>query len=114
MILGSAFSLLVVISLFYFSNELFNTIFSVINIKKCPLLFCGLLLFLMCDIIIGLHVLTSIISVPTLASVLAVLNTYFDLAWVFYIPSQLLISLSAIKYAKKSIRKKDFIVNNMK
>lgn len=98
--LGSAFSLLVLVSLFYFSNLLFNVIFSGINIKKCPLLFCGLLLFLLCDLLIGLEVLTGIINVPVLENVLSVLNAYFNLAWVFYIPSQLLITLSAINFAK--------------
>jgi len=105
-ILGSAFSLLVLISLFYFSNLLFNLIFSGVNIKKCPLLFCGLLLFLMCDILIGLQVLTSIINVPAIANILSVLNSHFDLAWVFYIPSQLLITLSAIKNARRCIIQK--------
>jgi len=105
-ILGSVFSLLVLISLFYFSNLIFNLIFSGVNIKKCPLLFCGLLLFLMCDILIGLEVLTSIINAPAIENILSVLNTKFDLAWIFYLPSQLLITLSAIKNARTYMLKK--------
>ena len=100
LVLGSAFSLLVFISMFYFSNLFFNLIFSGINIKKSPLLFCGFLLFLLCDILIGLQVLTTIITVPALENILSYFNTYFDLAWVFYLPSQLLITLSSIIYAK--------------
>jgi len=102
-VLGSAFSLLVLVSLFYFSNLIFNLIFSGINIKTSSLLFCGFLLFIMCDILIGLQVLTTIISTPALENVLSSLNTYFDLAWVFYLPSQLLLTLSAIQYAKKHL-----------
>ena len=99
-VLNSAFSLLVFISMFYFSNLFFNVIFSGINIKKSPLLFCGFLLFIMCDILIGLQVLTTIIPVPVLENILSYLNSYFDLAWIFYLPSQLLITLSSIIYAK--------------
>lgn len=99
-ILGDMFSLLVLVALFYFSNLVFNLIFSAIHIKKFPLLFCGLLLFLMCDILIGLEVLNTMLNSSFLQSALPSLNNHFNLAWIFYMPSQLLITLYAIQYAK--------------
>ena len=64
-------------------------------IKKSPLFAIGLVLFLLCDTIIGINVASGAYITISEASLLyKITHLPFDLAWVFYIPSQAFIALS--------------------
>lgn len=90
-----------IISMFYYTNLIMNIIFASIQYKKSLLFPIGLLLFACCDLLIGLDVLDSLyleIKVGTFLSFLC--NPGFNLAWVFYVPSQMFIALSMVELNK--------------
>lgn len=78
---------LMVISLMYFMILLNNVINSFIFFKNNYLFALGLILFLLCDIFVGLYNIELYLDFT--------LFLKLDLAWIFYIPSQVLIALSA-------------------
>lgn len=92
------------ISMFYYTNLAVNIIFAFVHFKKSPALAIGLLLFLLCDTIIGLDVMNrSYLS----GEVLEAINTFIsgaNWAWIFYVPSQALIAASLIKFNNKTPR----------
>ena len=95
LVLGEKTDLLSIISIFYFSNLLVNIIWAFTRFRESSLFAIGLLLFAMCDVCVGLSVMSSsYIPIPegTILDFLA--NPPINLAWVFYIPSQTLIALS--------------------
>lgn len=90
-----------IISMFYYTNLIMNIIFATIQYKKSLLFPIGLLLFACCDLLIGLDVLDSLyleIKEGTFLSFLC--NPGFNLAWVFYVPSQMFIALSMVELNK--------------
>lgn len=90
-----------IISMFYYTNLIMNIIFASIQYKKSLLFPIGLLLFACCDLLIGLDVLDSLyleIKEGTFLSFLC--NPGFNLAWVFYVPSQMFIALSMVELNK--------------
>lgn len=90
-----------IISMFYYTNLIMNIIFASIQYKKSLLFPIGLLLFACCDLLIGLDVLDSSyleIKEGTFLSFLC--NPGFNLAWVFYVPSQMFIALSMVELNK--------------
>ena len=90
-----------IISMFYYTNLIMNIIFASIQYKKSLLFPIGLLLFACCDLLIGLDVLNSSyleIKEGTFLSFLC--NPGFNLAWVFYVPSQMFIALSMVELNK--------------
>jgi len=90
-----------IISMFYYANLIMNIIFASIQYKKSLLFPIGLLLFACCDLLIGLDVLDSSyleIKEGTFLSFLC--NPGFNLAWVFYVPSQMFIALSMVELNK--------------
>lgn len=90
-----------IISMFYYTNLIMNIIFASIQYKKSLLFPIGLLLFACCDLLIGLDVLDSLyleIKEGTFLSFLC--NPGFNLAWVFYVPSQMFIALSMLELNK--------------
>lgn len=99
---GVALELLPVISVIYFTGLLVNTLralYAVIKGDKEPgmILFAtGLVLFVMCDINVCLFNLTDFITVPE-QTYLLFYNISSVLIWVFYAPSQALITLSIEK-----------------
>ncbi len=105
--LGDATDPLSLVSLFYYANLLVNIVVAFIQMKRSPLFAIGLLLFLMCDTVIGLNVMAEL-YIPSFSEsgLYAVLNPEFNLAWAFYVPSQTIITLSLIESHIKSIRDK--------
>ncbi len=95
-VLGVSGSLTVVsaISAIYFPQLVINAVDSALLIKKSKryiLLFIGLLLFIGCDACVGLDNFTEVgINIP--AEALEIINPAI---WLFYLPSQVLITLSA-------------------
>lgn len=99
---------LAVISVFYFVNLLLNVIFAFIECKKSALFAVGLLLFMCCDILIGLNVASGGYLTFGENGILAWLaNPPINLAWAFYVPAQVLIVLSIIfnKYQENPYKK---------
>ena len=86
------------ISLFYYANLISNIIFS-FTINEINIIFSiGLILFACCDLLIGLNIMASSylpIEEGTLLYFLA--HPGFNLAWIFYVPSQVLLSLYSLK-----------------
>ena len=97
---------LLITSVFYFISILFNTIAAVqLAIKnhrlKSDLLYAaGMLLFLLCDINVGLFNLTGFINLPE--EIYSVIYSYSSiLMWTFYAPSQVLVALSVSYIVKQ-------------
>lgn len=86
-----------VISMFYYANLILNLVYAIAFIKKSPLFAIGLLLFLLCDTIIGLDVASGTYLNIQSQFIQNVLDLPFNLAWVFYVPSQALLALSLHK-----------------
>lgn len=84
------------VSMFYYANLITNIVFSFLQTKITPLFSIGLLLFLLCDTLIGLSCMDAYITIPRDSFLWALLHPGFDLAWAFYVPSQTLIALSLL------------------
>ena len=92
---------LFVVSLIYYANLLTNIVFSFIHIKKHPLFAVGLLLFAICDALIGLSFVENIFALPD--------GNFIDILWslpvhlesMFYQPSQVLLALSVLTAREK-------------
>lgn len=98
LVLGDKTDFLSVISVFYFANLLTNFIFAARQYKRSLLFPIGLLFFMMCDIVVGLSVMSELYIEFSEGSLLyKILHTELDLVWLFYVPSQTLIPLSLIK-----------------
>lgn len=94
-------SFLIVISLFYFANLICNVIFAFISKTKNILFAFGLLLFLFCDIFVGLPFLIEFLNLPTTSFLYHLNNINFNIVWLFYLPSQVLIAISTKKTRTK-------------
>lgn len=85
------------VSMFYYTNLVLNVIFAFVHFKKLPLFAIGLILFLLCDTIIGLDIMAeSYITGKALETFNSIL-TGLNWAWVFYVPSQALLGISLLK-----------------
>ena len=83
------------ISLMYFASIIHNVILAFVLFKKSPLFAFGMLLFLCCDIVVGLNSAISVyISVPETSILYKIAFAPFNLAWTFYLPSQTMLALS--------------------
>ena len=83
------------ISLMYFASIIHNVILAFVLFKKSPLMALGMLLFLCCDIVVGLNSAIGVyISVPETSILYKIAYAPFNLAWTFYLPSQTLLALS--------------------
>lgn len=103
-ILKDKTDLLSLVSLFYFANLGINVLWAILDFKKSGLFAIGLLLFLLCDVCIGLSVMSeAYIPISEESFIYRVIHPGFNIAWCFYIPAQVLIVLSlAEKRLKKS------------
>lgn len=95
LVLGERTDLLSLVSLFYFANLGINMLWAFIEYRISRLFGPGLLLFILCDICIGLSVMSAdYIPVSAGSFIYFLVHPGFNLAWVFYIPAQVLIALS--------------------
>lgn len=89
---------LAVISVCYYANLIMNMVVAYTQWRKCKLLPLAFVLFILCDTIIGLQVAAGGYLPIAEGSVLHnMIFSGFNTAWLFYLPSQVLIALSAIK-----------------
>jgi uncharacterized membrane protein len=103
---GIVLEMLLVITVFYFISIVTNVIRAVMNAHRSKnrigsrIFAAGMILFLLCDINVGIFNLTDYLSLPqTLYDRLYALSSI--LMWTFYAPSQLLISLSVKRKTAK-------------
>lgn len=97
------------ISTVYFAVLGFSTIFMLVNIRKNPLFAVGLALFICCDLVIGLQGLSAFTAFAEGSFGYALTHAPFNLAWLFYLPSQTLIALS-LPYGSNACPKKAGVV----
>ena len=98
MVLRERIDLLSMVSMFYFANLLVNFAFAVWQCRRSRLLPIGLLFFILCDVFVGLSVMSQLYFDFAEGTLLySLVHTGFNTVWFFYVPSQTLISLSAIK-----------------
>ncbi len=103
-VLGSSADALALVSMFYYANLILNVIFAFMSFEKHGVLAIGLLLFILCDTVIGLSLLDLYFPIPHDSSLYAVIHPGFDLAWACYLPSQTLIAISLLpRRLKKNI-----------
>lgn len=95
-VLGKSADAVAVVSIFYYVNLLLNIVFAFIRIKTNAILPIGLLLFIMCDTVIGLTFLGSYLTVSPESVIYRIIYPGFDLAWAFYAPSQTLLAISLL------------------
>ncbi len=87
---------LALISVCYYANLIINLADAARQWQQDRLLPVALVLFLLCDTVIGLQVMsTGYLPIPEGSILHKVLFSSFNLAWLFYLPSQVLIALSA-------------------
>ena len=97
-ILKDATDPLAVISICYYANLVFNIVMAFLQFKRYPLFAIGLVCFLLCDTVIGLQVMSGgYLPIPEGSLLHSIVFAPFNLAWAFYLPSQVLISLSSRK-----------------
>ena len=95
-VLGDGVDAVALVSMFYYANLLINLIFALLQIKREFLLAIGLLLFVLCDTVIGFSFLGDYLAVSQESFVYRISHLYFNLAWVFYLPSQVLLAISLL------------------
>ncbi len=89
---------LAAISVFYYIHLIMNIVDSVLRRKTEPLLPYAFILFLLCDTVIGLQVMsTGYLPIPEGSILHNILFSGFNLSWLFYLPSQVLIALGTRK-----------------
>lgn len=93
---------LVIVSLAYYVMLFMNIIESLLNFKDNKILPIGLTLFILCDTVIGLQVMSDMyLKINESSLIYKLIFSNFDLAWFFYLPSQVLISLKTYINHKK-------------
>ena len=98
LVLGEGADVLSLVSMFYYANLIMNLIVSFTQCDRSVLLPLGLVLFLLCDTVVGLQVMEKAYF-PSLESspLHQLLHPGYNLPWVFYLPSQVLIPLSLLE-----------------
>lgn len=96
-ILGENVDLLSVVSIYYYANLIMNIVLSSSNFKNDKLFPIGLVLLFLCDTVIGLQTTSgAYLNIPENSLVYRIIFMDFFLSWFFYLPSQIIISLSSI------------------
>lgn len=90
------------ISMFYFTNLILNLVFSFVTFKSNKLLSIGLVLFALCDVVVGLSSGANVyIPVKEGGIIYSIINAPINLAWLFYLPSQVIISIFGVLNSKR-------------
>jgi len=95
-VLGSNTDAVALVSMFYYANLLINIVFAFLQGEEPRIFAVGLLLFVLCDTLIGLSCLDAYMTIPEDSFVWRLIHPGFDLAWAFYVPSQTLLALSLL------------------
>ena len=90
------------ISMFYFTNLILNLVFSFVTFRSNKLLSIGLILFALCDIVVGLSSGANVyIPVKEGGIIYSIINAPINLAWLFYLPSQVIIAMFGVINSKR-------------
>ena len=86
-----------IVTVIYFANLICNLAFSIFNFKKDPLIPIGFLLFALCDITTGFNTIinSGYLSISSSSLIYKLAMSDFNFTWLFYQPSQILLTLSA-------------------
>ena len=103
-VLGEGIDALSVISMLYYANLILNAVFAFCGFRCRKLLAIGFLLFILCDTVIGLDMINAYLPISEDAYLYKIIRPGFNLAWVFYLPSQVLLSLSMMPGKFKKIK----------
>lgn len=95
-VLGQSADSVAVVSMFYYANLIINIVFAFIQLEKPGIFAIGLLLFAMCDAVIGFSFLDGYLPIPEGSFIYKIIYPGFDLAWAFYLPSQILLAISLL------------------
>ena len=96
LVLGKNADALALISMFYYANLILNLVFAFANFKNSQILAIGLVFFLLCDTFIGLSNIGPYISISENSFLYKILFPGLDMAWLFYVPSQMLLAVSLL------------------
>lgn len=92
-VLGDNTDALAIISLCYYANLIMNIVAAYSRFSKDAFLFFALVLFILCDTVIGLQVASgSYFPIGENSFLYRLIFMDFNLAWFFYLPSQVLIA----------------------
>ena len=92
---------LALVSLCYYANLIMNIVTSFAGFRNNKLLCIGFVLFLLCDTVIGLQAACGgYLPIEEGSLLYQIIFMPFNLAWFFYLPSQVLISLSVKRHGK--------------
>lgn len=101
LVLGKNADAVALVSMFYFANLLLNVVFSFFLGEKPPLFAAGLLLFACCDVFVGLSLIEGYLPLTKGSFIYHLAHPGFNLAWIFYVPSQALLALSLVPARKR-------------
>ena len=94
LVLGENTDALALISLCYYANLVMNIVVAWMQFSRYRLAAIGFILFLLCDTVIGLQVAcTGYLPISPDSRLYTALFPPFNLAWLFYLPSQVLLAL---------------------
>lgn len=100
-ILGHPNRLLICLSIFYIILLLWNVVLSLKVKNKNRFLSIGLILFLLCDICVGCMNIIDIVSISSNGFFDYIAHSNINFSWLFYHPSQVLLSLCDYYFPKK-------------
>ncbi len=95
-VLGDNTDAVALVSMFYYANLFLNTVFAFVQFKKSGLFAIGLLLFILCDTVIGFSLIDTYLPIAQDSFIYSIIYPGFDLAWAFYLPSQALLATSLL------------------
>ena len=99
-VLGNKTDPLAMVSVVYYVNLIVNIIMAFLRFRKNRLFAIALVLFLLCDTVIGLQAAAGgYLSIGKDSLLYRLIFVPFNLAWLFYLPSQVLIALCSKKKA---------------
>lgn len=102
LVLGKKTDPLAVISVCYYANLILNILLSCLHFTRIPMAAVGFILFFLCDTVVGLNAAgAGYLPISENSALHQILNPGFNLAWLFYLPSQVLLALSSANPRKE-------------
>ena len=95
-VLGAKTDALSLVSMFYYTNLILNIAFSFVMFKSAYILAIGLVFFAICDTFIGFANIGPYMNISQSSLIYKLLYSGIDIAWVFYVPSQMLLAISLL------------------
>ena len=96
LVLGWSTDAVAVLSMLYYVHLILNAVFAYIQFPAEGLLAVGFTLFILCDTLVGLSFLDGYFTIAEDSRIHRVIHPSFDLAWAFYLPSQMLLAASLL------------------